>query len=123
MLVERAGITPKCLVNMAGSSPLAGDGRRGDGWKCKLTCAANLFYAYTRECYDDVDEARITPYTLLSPLEISVGVVDTAWFWKAYNALVRSNVTKKFFAASKAVTESSGVYSRFRKYTDALWEK
>lgn len=27
---------------------------------------------------------------------------------------------RKVFAASKAVTESSGVYSRFRKYTDAL---
>lgn len=66
-----------------------------------------------------MDEARITPYTLLSPLEISVGVVDTAWFWKAYNALGRERY-EKVFAASKAVTESSGVYSRFRKYTDAL---
>ena len=119
MLVERAGITPKRLVEMAVYSPRWLEMvEEAIGWK-GLTCAANLFYAYTRECYDDVDEARITPYTLLSPLEISVGAVDTAWFWKAYNALGRERY-EKVFAASKAVTESSGVYSRFRKYTDAL---
>lgn len=94
MLVERAGITPKRLVEMAVYSPRWLEMvEEAIGWK-GLTCAANLFYAYTRECYDDVDEARITPYTLLSPLEISVGVVDTAWFWKAYNALGRERYEK-----------------------------
>lgn len=48
-----------------------------------------------------------------------MGVVDTAWFWTAYNTLGRERY-EKVFAASKAVTGSSGVYSRFRKYTDAL---
>ena len=38
---------------------------------------------------------------------------------ESYNALGRERY-EKVFAASKAVTESSGVYSRFRKYTDAL---
>ena len=122
-LVEDArrtgGYHSKRLVEMAVYSPRWLEMvEEAIGWK-GLTCAANLFYAYTRECYDDVDEARITPYTPCRLWRSRWEWVDTAWFWKAYNALGRERY-EKVFAASKAVTESSGVYSRFRKYTDAL---
>lgn len=119
MLAERAGITPKRMVEMAVYSPRwLRMTEEAIGWE-GLTAAADFFYAYTREYHRDMEESRFTPYTTLSALEISMGVLDTAWFWSVYNTLGRERY-EKVFAASKAITDSAGVYSRLRKYTDAL---
>lgn len=63
------------------------------GWE-GLTAAADFFYAYTREYHRDMEESRFTPYTTLSALEISMGVLDTAWFWSVYNTLGRERYEK-----------------------------